>query len=166
MDSNILKKIKLLILDVDGIMTDCKIWLDGEGEWRRFFSIRDGVGIKNLLNNGIQVGVITGSKSKDIQLRVKNLGITYFYEGALDKIPSFEDLLLKSGFKETEMAYMGDDLFDIPILKRVAFSATVPEAQSEVLSVVNFITQKKGGEGAVREVCDMIAHAQGFDFKI
>lgn len=159
-----LKNIKMLVLDVDGIMTDCKIWLDTDGEWKRFFCIRDGVGIRALIDKGFKVAVITGSKSLDIQKRVKHLGFHYFYEGASDKTPSFEDLILKSGVSPEQMAYMGDDVFDIPLLKRVGFAATVPEAVSVVHKAVHYVTKNHGGDGAVREVCDMILEAQGLGF--
>lgn len=145
----------MLVLDVDGVLTDTRIFFDGR-EWRRFFSIRDGVGIKALLDQGYQVAVITGSKSEDIRARVKSLGIPYFYEGALDKVPSFLELQRSSKISPTEMAYVGDDIFDIPMLQEVAFGATVPEAVDEVKQVAKYITQRPGGLGAVREVCDLI----------
>ncbi len=150
-----LKNIKMLVLDVDGVLTDTRIWFDGR-EWRRFYSIRDGVGIKRLIEAGYFVAVITGSKAEDIRARVKALGIQYFYEGALDKEPSFLQLQRESGLKPSEMAYVGDDIFDIPLLQSVAFGATVPEAVDEVLKVAAYTTRRPGGCGAVREVCDYI----------
>lgn len=151
-----LKNIKMLVLDVDGILTDCRVWLDSNGEWRRFFSLRDGAGIVRLIEKGYKIAVITASKSKDIQMRVKHLGIHYFYEGSMDKVPAFEKLQKESGVSPAEMAYMGDDFFDIPILKRVAFAATVPQAVEEVKPHVHYITERAGGDGAVREVCDYL----------
>lgn len=151
-----LQKVKLLILDVDGVMTDCRVFLDSTGEWRRMFSIRDGYGIIRLIQAGYQTAVITGSKAKDIQERVKVLGIHHFYQGSLDKIPAFEKLQSATGFDPSEMCYMGDDLFDIPLLEKVGFSATVPEAMEDVKEVVNYTTNRPGGNGAVREVCDFI----------
>ncbi len=151
-----LKKIKLLILDVDGVLTDTRIFLDSDGEWKRFFSIRDGVGIKELQKRGYQTAVITGSKAKDITLRMKNLGITYFYDGYLDKEPAFKMLQTDSKVRLDEMAYIGDDIYDLPLLTQVGFSATVPEAVTEVKSVVDYITTCPGGLGAAREICDKI----------
>lgn len=150
-----LKNIKMLVLDVDGVLTDTRLWFDGT-EWRRFFSIRDGVGIKRLIDSGYKIAVITGSKSEDIRARVKSLGIQYFYEGAQDKEPSFLLLQKESGILPEEMAYVGDDIFDIPLLTRVGFGATVPEAVDEVLEVAEYVTRRPGGCGAVREVCDYI----------
>ncbi|WP_347357008.1 HAD-IIIA family hydrolase [Bdellovibrio sp.] len=150
-----LKNIKMLVLDVDGVLTDTRLWFDGK-EWRRFFSIRDGVGIKRLTEAGYKIAVITGSKAEDIRARVKSLGIHYFYEGALDKEPSFLQLQQESGISTSEMAYVGDDIFDIPMIQAVAFGATVPEAVDEVMEVADYVTRRPGGCGAVREVCDYI----------
>jgi 3-deoxy-D-manno-octulosonate 8-phosphate phosphatase (KDO 8-P phosphatase) len=151
-----LKKIKLLALDVDGILTDCRTFMDGSGEWRRQFSIRDGYGIKMMVDSGYKVAFITGTKARDIQERRRNLNVHFFYEGFLDKLPAFETLLAESGFAAGEIAYMGDDIFDIPVLKKVGFSATVADAMDEVLDTAHYVTKRPAGNGAVREVCDMI----------
>lgn len=149
-------KIKLLILDVDGVLTDTRIFLDSDGEWKRFFSIRDGVGIKELQKLGYKTAVITGSRSKDITERVKVLGITYFYDGFLDKDPAFLQLQRESGLNPSEMAYIGDDIYDIPLLRSVGYAATVPEAVEEVKAIVDYVTTRPGGLGAAREICDQI----------
>lgn len=151
-----LKKIKLLILDVDGVLTDTRIFLDSDGEWKRFFSIRDGVGIKELQKRGYKTAVITGSKSKDITARMKVLGITYFYDGYLDKEPAFRKLQEESKLTVSEMAYIGDDIYDIPLLQSVGYAATVPEAVIEVKGIVDYVTERPGGLGAAREICDQI----------
>ena len=155
-----ISKIKLLILDVDGVLTDCRIWYDGPGKWKRFYSIRDGVGIKELMKTGVRTAVITGSESEDIRERVKSLQIEFLYEGALDKMPSFEDLLEQTDLKPEEVAYVGDDIYDIPLLERVGFAATVPEAVDEVKKIAHYVTVRPGGNGAVREVCDLIRRAR------
>ncbi len=151
-----LSKIKMLILDVDGVLTDCRVFLDSNGEWKRQYSIRDGYGIKRLMDAGYKTAVITGSKAKDIEARVQGLGIHYFFEGSMDKLPAFESLQSQSGLKPEEMAYMGDDLFDIPVLEKVGFAATVPEAMQEVIEIADYVSQRPGGNGAVREICDFI----------
>lgn len=151
-----LKKIKLLILDVDGVLTDTRIFLGSDGEWKRFFSIRDGVGIKELQKKGYKTAVITGSKAQDITQRVKNLGITYFYDGYLEKEPALNSLLSESKLSLEEMAFIGDDIYDLPILKQVGFAATVPDAVEEVKKEVDYITCRPGGLGAAREICDYI----------
>ncbi len=153
---NRIRPIKLLLLDVDGVLTDARIFLDSSGEWRRFFSIRDGYGIKLMMEAGYQVGIITGSKAKDIEARAKSLGLQYFVEGTLDKKPAFEKILAQSGFRPDEVSYMGDDEFDRPVLQSVGFAATVPEAIESVLEDVHYVTKRPGGNGAVREVCDLI----------
>ncbi len=151
-----LRNIKMLVLDVDGVLTDCRLWMDSNGEWKRFFSIRDGVGIKRLIESGYKLAVITGSKAEDIRQRVKNLGIQYFFEGAAVKVPSFIELQKQSGMKPEEMACVGDDIFDIPLIQAVAFGVTVPEAVEEVIEEADYVTKRPGGNGAVREVCDLI----------
>lgn len=153
---NRIKNIKMLLLDVDGVLTDCRIFFDNSGEWKRHFSIRDGYGIKMLLDLGYKVGIITASKSKDIAERAKALGLTYFFEGSLDKVPAFESALKDSGLKANEVAYMGDDLFDIPLLKQVGFAATVSDAMEEVVEIAHYQARRPAGNGAVREVCDLI----------
>lgn len=146
----------MLVLDVDGVLTDCSLWMDSNGEWKRVYSVRDGVGIKRMIEEGYQLAVITGSKATDVQARVRMLGFQYFYEGFMDKVPAFLELQKKSGLSPDEMAYVGDDIYDIPLLQEVGFSATVPEAVKEVKKVVDYVTQCSGGKGAVREVCDSI----------
>src|SRR5437868_11190680 len=94
-----LRSVKMLVLDVDGVLTDCRIWMDSNGDWKRFYSIRDGVGIKRLIDSGYKLAVITGSKAEDIRQRVKNLGIQFFFEGAADKVPSFLELQIQSGLQ-------------------------------------------------------------------
>jgi 3-deoxy-D-manno-octulosonate 8-phosphate phosphatase (KDO 8-P phosphatase) len=160
-----LKGVKMLVLDVDGVMTDCRIFLSDSGEWRRQFSIRDGYGIQRLIQAGYKTAIITGSKAVDIRERAKVLGIHYFYDGNLDKLPQFEKLMKEAGLKPEDCAYVGDDLFDMPILMKVSFAATVPDAMEEVIEVSHYVTKRPAGNGAVREVCDMIikygALAQG-----
>ncbi|MBC7421782.1 MAG: HAD hydrolase family protein [Bdellovibrio sp.] len=155
-DINKLRPIKMLVLDVDGVLTDCRLWMDANGEWKRFYSIRDGVGIKALVEAGYKLAIITGTTATDVRARAKVLGVHYFYEGAMDKWPSFEQLQKDSGISPNEMAYVGDDIFDIPLIEEVGFGATVPEAVDEVLAVASYVTKRPGGNGAVREICNFI----------
>lgn len=151
-----LSKIKMLVLDVDGILTDARVFLGPDGEWRRFFSIRDGIGIRLLLEGGYQVALITGSKAEDIRLRAKHLGIPHLYEGNMDKEPAIADLLQKTSLKAEEYAYMGDDFFDVPLLEKAGFAATVSDAMNEAKDACQYVAQRPAGNGAVREVCDLI----------
>lgn len=155
-----LKKIKALVLDCDGILSDCRIYYVGEGKWARHYSIRDGFGIKKLQKSGVLVSVITTSVSEDIRERMKSLAIDHWFEGAHEKTAAWESILSKHGLKDEEVAYMGDDDPDLPLLERAGFSATVPEAMENVKGIVNYITQRPGGNGAVREVCEMILKAK------
>ena len=151
-----LKRIKAVAMDVDGVMTDCKIWLDDSGEWRRNFCIRDGIGIKRLLKAGYPIGFITGTRSQDIQARVRVLSVSFLADGIEDKEQAFLDFAKNAGCEPSEVAYIGDDLPDIPLLKDAGFSATVPAAVEEVIEVSDYVTKREGGEGAVREVCDLV----------
>jgi 3-deoxy-D-manno-octulosonate 8-phosphate phosphatase (KDO 8-P phosphatase) len=156
LDISKLKSIKMLVLDVDGVLTDCRLWMDSNGEWKRVYSVRDGVGIKALSEAGYKLAIITGAQATDVRARAKMLGFDFFYEGAIDKWPSFEKLQAESGIKPEEMAYVGDDIFDIPLINAVAFGATVPEAVDEVIEAASYVTKRPGGNGAVREVCNFI----------
>ncbi len=157
-----LKKIKLLILDVDGVMTDGRVfWLEGHG-WTRHFHVKDGYGLKILMKAGIQIAVISGGDSKDVRTRMEFLKIPYVFLGDEDKLKALDKIVESTGLSLDQMAFMGDDLFDIPVLERVGFSATVPHATDPVKERVHFVTETPGGWGAVREIADAIRKAQGF----
>ena len=156
-----LKKIKLLILDVDGVMTDGRIfWLDGHG-WTRHFHIKDGYGLKVLMKCGIQVAIISGGDSKDVRTRMEFLKIQHVFLGDEDKLKALDKIVQATGLTTDQMAFMGDDLFDIPVIEKVGFSATVPHAVDAVKKRALYVTETPGGWGAVREVADAIRQAQG-----
>ncbi len=156
-----LKKIKLLILDVDGVMTDGRIfWLDGHG-WTRHFHIKDGYGLKVLMKAGIDVAIISGGDSKDVRSRMEFLKIKHVFLGDEDKLKALDKITESTGLALDQMAFMGDDLFDIPVIEKVGFSATVPHAVDPVKARAHYITESLGGWGAVREVADAIRKAQG-----
>lgn len=151
-----IKKIKLLILDVDGVMTDGRIWwVDGTG-WTRAFSVKDGYGVKLLMQAGIDVAIISGGESKSVRERAQWLGIKHCYLGDYNKLVALEKIKQSTGFTNDQIAFVGDDLFDMPVLEISGFSATVPHAVVEVKDIVDYITEEPGGFGAVREVCDLI----------
>src|SRR3954470_10240268 len=156
-----LKKIKLLILDVDGVMTDGRIfWLEGHG-WTRNFHIKDGYGLKVLMKAGIQVAIISGGDSKDVRIRMEFLKIPHVFLGDEEKTKALDKIQSATGLPYEQMAFMGDDLFDIPVIEKVGFSATVPHAVDPVKARVHYVTETPGGWGAVREVADAIRKAQG-----
>jgi 3-deoxy-D-manno-octulosonate 8-phosphate phosphatase (KDO 8-P phosphatase) len=156
MDVSRLKRVKMLLCDVDGVMTNGEIWLDSQNHWKRTFSVYDGVGLKMLMDMGYRVGVITGGKSIDVRTRMEFLGIEFFYEGIGDKTPPFNEILEKTGFKPDEVAYIGDELVDVPIIEKVGVGVSVPNGVREAREKAAYITKAKGGDGAVREICDLI----------
>jgi len=156
-----LAKIKLLLLDVDGIMTDGRIIYDNQGNELKAFDVKDGHGLKLIQRAGIKVGIITGRKSEVVARRAAELGIEILYQKALTKLDPYREILAIENLTDEQVAYMGDDVVDLPILRRVGFSATVADAVSEVLPLVDYVTSRAGGRGAVREVCDLLLKASG-----
>lgn len=150
------KNIELLILDVDGVLTDGSIILDDKGNELKSFHVRDGHGIKMLLRAGINVALITGRASKVVKRRAKELGLKDVFQKCYDKRIAYNALARKYSLSDDQIAYIGDDIVDIPILKRCGLSIAVADSDDEVKSVVKMITKNKGGRGAVREVCDFI----------
>jgi len=156
-----LKKIKMLMLDVDGVMTDGRIIMDDEGRQLKNFNVRDGHGLKIIQRYGIEVVILTGRKSEVVNHRAKDLDIKEIYQGALNKKEVFQKILQKHNLTADFVAYMGDDIIDIPVLKHVGFSAAVADAVDVVKKSVDYVTKNKGGHGAVREICEMILQIQG-----
>jgi len=155
-----LKKTKMLLLDVDGILTDATtFYIEGSG-FTRFFNMYDGYGIKLLIKAGFPVGIISGGQAKDLQERIKVLGIEHFVLGSEDKLASMKTLSEKVKIPFENIAYMGDEIFDLPALRAAGLSISVPGATDEVKSQVNWITHKTGGNGAVREIIDAIRKIQ------
>lgn len=153
--------VKLLVLDVDGVLTTGALYYGNNGFEMRGFHIHDGLGIKLLQKAGIQVAVISGKKSEPVEKRMKELNIAHAYLGHEDKLPAYEELKAKLNLDDHEIAYMGDDLPDLPLLRRAGLSFTVPGTPEIIHQSVDFITKKKPGKGAVREVCDWLLEAKG-----
>ena len=156
-----LKKIKMLMLDVDGVMTDGRIIMDDEGRQLKNFDVRDGHGLKIIQRYGIEVVILTGRKSEVVNHRASDLDIKEIYQGALNKKEVFAKILQKHNLTADFVAYMGDDIIDIPVLRQVGFSAAVADAVDVVKKSVDYVTKNKGGHGAVRELCEMILQTQG-----
>jgi len=151
-----LKRIKLLLLDVDGVMTDGRIIYLNDGGEAKAFDVKDGHGLKLIQRAGIQVGIITGRQSDIVGRRAAELGIEQVYQGAKDKMQPFMEILEKLGLEPSEVAYVGDDLVDLPVMRLVGFSATVADASDDIKPYVDLVTSRPGGRGAVREVCDFL----------
>lgn len=155
------RQLKLLILDVDGVLTDGRLFFDGESNEYKSFHARDGHGIKLLRQTGVEVAVISGRKSASVALRMKNLGIEYVYQGHENKIAAFNEIIGLMGIKPEQAAHVGDDVLDLPVMLRVGLAIAVNDANFAVKQRADWCTTLPGGQGAVREVCDFIMQAQG-----
>ena len=155
------KKVRLLLLDVDGVMTDGRLGFDGEGREFKFFYARDGIGIKILQEAGVRVGILSGRKAKVVSLRAKELGISLIRQKIKDKGQALGEILATEKLRPEQVCYMGDDLVDLAVLRRVGFAVAVADAVAEVKSRAHLVTRAPGGLGAVREVCENILKIQG-----
>jgi 3-deoxy-D-manno-octulosonate 8-phosphate phosphatase (KDO 8-P phosphatase) len=155
------RAIRLAIFDVDGVMTDGTIYLGARGEAFKAFNIQDGHGVKLLQQHGIATAIISGRKSKAVDLRAKELGIKHVEQGATDKVAVFEKLVRKLGVKESECAYMGDDVQDMGVMRRCGLAVSVPGGAGEVKAIAHYVTRAGGGRGAVRELCELVIGARG-----
>ncbi|QEY25099.1 3-deoxy-manno-octulosonate-8-phosphatase KdsC [Neisseria zalophi] len=154
-------KIKLLIMDVDGVLTDGRIFIRDNGEEIKSFHTLDGHGLKMLQASGVQTAIITGRDAPSVGVRVKQLGIRHYYKGIHDKRAAYADLCAQAGVSEQECAFIGDDVVDLPVMVRCGLPVAVPEAHWFTLQHAAYVTQKSAGKGAVRELCDLIMQAQG-----
>jgi len=157
------KGLKLFLLDVDGVLTDGTITYTHEGKEIKSFHTRDGLGIRLLMESGVEVGLITARESEAVNRRVQDLGLRLVFQKTKNKLEIFKQLLKKLNLEPSEVGYMGDDWLDLPLLIRVGFAATVADAVPEVLKIAHYVTKRKGGRGAVREVCELILEAKGTD---
>ncbi|MDL2283950.1 HAD hydrolase family protein [Oxalobacter sp. OttesenSCG-928-P03] len=163
MPTNIHKKarqVKLMIFDVDGVLTDGKLLFGPDGEIIKEFHVLDGHGIRLLQQSGIQTAIISARQSAMVIRRAEDLGIGHVQLGIQDKLSAFTALLSKTGMDAADCGYIGDDVIDLPILIRAGFSASVPNGHAEVRSRVDYVTEAAGGNGAIREICDLILQAQ------
>jgi 3-deoxy-D-manno-octulosonate 8-phosphate phosphatase (KDO 8-P phosphatase) len=155
------KRLKLMIFDVDGVMTDGTLYYSERGEEMKAFNIQDGHGIKMLKQFGVEVALITGRRSRAVELRAANLGIVHLFQGAEDKRDAYAALLAQLDLAPEQSGCMGDDLLDLPLISRCGFAATVAAAPAAVRSRSHYVARAGGGHGAVREVCEFILAAQG-----
>ncbi|MBT0725835.1 3-deoxy-manno-octulosonate-8-phosphatase KdsC [Rosenbergiella australiborealis] len=153
-------KIKLLICDVDGVMSDGNVYQGNSGEELKAFNVRDGYGIRCLLTSNIEVAIITGRKAKLLEDRCATLGITHLYQGQSNKLIAYQQLLTDLQCAPHEVAYIGDDLIDWPVMEQVGLSVAVADAHPLIQQRADYTTRIVGGRGAVRELCDIILMAQ------
>ena len=153
--------IELLLLDVDGVLTDGRITYSDSGEQIKQFNSRDGLGLRLLMDAGISVGIITGRKSGALEHRCKNLGIQLVFDGITDKSKALDTICRQTGIDIKKIAFAGDDLVDLPVMKRVGISFSVSDAAVEVKAHADFVTDRKGGQGAVREMCEILLKSKG-----
>jgi 3-deoxy-D-manno-octulosonate 8-phosphate phosphatase (KDO 8-P phosphatase) len=155
------KPIRLAVFDVDGVLTAGTMHYSSNGIESKHFHVHDGQGLKLLQKSGVAIGIITTCKSDIIKRRMQDLGIEHVYQGQIDKLPAYEDLKQKLHLTDQQIAYVGDDFPDLPILSRVGLAITVSNAPKIMQEYTHWVTKKKGGNGAVREVCELIMQAQG-----
>ncbi len=154
-------RIRMMIFDVDGVLTDGRIIYTDAGSELKEFDAQDGHGIKLLQRAGIEVSLISGRACGAVEHRARSLGITRLYQGSKVKLEAYGQLLSETGLKEHETGFMGDDLIDIPVMRRAGFSVAVPNGASHIFPFAHYITRASGGRGAAREVCEMILQVQG-----
>jgi len=154
-------RIRLLIFDVDGVLTDGSLFVGDDGQEYKAFNSRDGHGIKMLQRYGVEIAIITGRTSQVVEHRMANLGITHIYQGKLDKLPAYEELREKLGISAEETAYVGDDVVDLPVMRRVGLAIAVQDAHPLVRQHSHWQTPNTGGRGAARDVCEMLMEAKG-----
>jgi len=155
------RRVSLLVLDVDGVLTDCGLYYDAAGNVCKRFNVQDGLGMHIARQAGISVAVITGQAVAAVDARMRDLGVSDYYPGCSDKRDSFAELLRKYALSSDQAAYVGDDWVDLPIMAQVGFPVAVANAQPEVLAAACYCTRARGGEGAVREVVRLLLHSRG-----
>ena len=155
------RKVRMIVFDIDGVLTDGSLFYGDDGQEYKAFNSRDGHGIKMLRATGVEAGIITGRTSQVVLHRARNLGINHIFQGAHDKLVAFDALMRDQGVTPEQIAYMGDDIVDLPILRRCGLAITVPDAPMQVKARCHMVTQAGAGRGAAREVCEFIMAAQG-----
>lgn len=159
--TDLAKNIELIIFDIDGVLTTGALFFDNNGDEYKAFHSKDGHGIRMLLESGIQAAVITGRKSELVKHRMNDLGLDLIYQGYRDKRPAFKLLLEETGLKPENIAYVGDDVIDLPVMTQVGLAVAVADAHEFVKKNAHFVTQTAGGLGAGREIIEIILDAQG-----
>lgn len=152
--------IRMVIFDVDGVLTDGSLFIGDDGQEYKAFSSKDGHGMKMLLSTGVEIAIITGRSSQVVKHRMESLGINHVYQGCAEKLPFFEALLAKTGLSADQVAYVGDDVVDLPVMVRVGLAVAVQDAHYLAKRHAHWITPNPGGRGAARDLCEFIMEAQ------
>jgi 3-deoxy-D-manno-octulosonate 8-phosphate phosphatase (KDO 8-P phosphatase) len=158
--------VKFLVLDVDGVLTDGRLFYHDDGTESKAFDVRDGHGIKMLWQAGIETAIISGRNCPSVDKRAADLGIKEVVQGVKDKVPSLEKLLSDKGLKPEQMAFVGDDVVDLPVMNQVGFAVAVADASEHLFGMAHYVTLAPGGRGAVREVAELILGVQGLWSKV
>lgn len=154
-------KIRLMIFDVDGVLTDGSLYIGDDGIEYKAFNVKDGLGMKLLQKSGVEVAIITAKQSNLVKIRMEGLGIKHLYQGQHKKLPAFESLRKQLGLDYDQVAYVGDDVIDLPVMRKVGLSIAVADAHALVKEHAHWQTRANGGKAAAREACEMIMQAQG-----
>jgi 3-deoxy-D-manno-octulosonate 8-phosphate phosphatase (KDO 8-P phosphatase) len=155
------QRIRLVVFDVDGVLTDGALYLGDDGQEYKAFHSKDGHGLRMLQDSGVAVAIITGRVSRVVEHRVHDLGIAHVYQGRREKLPAFEELVTKTGLRSEQIAYVGDDVVDLPVMVRSGLAIAVQDAHPFVKQHAHWITEHCGGHGAARDVCEFLMNAQG-----
>jgi 3-deoxy-D-manno-octulosonate 8-phosphate phosphatase (KDO 8-P phosphatase) len=155
------RQVRLVIFDVDGVLTDGSLFLGDDGQEYKAFNSRDGHGMTMLRQTGVVLGIITGRRSEVVRIRMESLGVTHVYQGRRDKVPAYEELKATLGLTDEQIAYVGDDVVDLPVMRRVGLAIAVADAHPLVHRHAHWQTPSPGGRGAGRDVCELIMEAQG-----
>lgn len=153
--------VRLIVFDVDGVLTDGSLYIGDDGQEYKAFNSKDGHGMVMLQHTGVQIAIITGRSSEVVRIRMESLGIAHVYQGKREKLPAYEQLKQATGFTDAQIAYVGDDVVDLPVMTRVGLAIAVQDAHHLTKQHAHWVTPSGGGRGAAREVCELIMDAQG-----
>ena len=152
--------VRLVVFDVDGVLTDGGLFIGDDGQEYKAFNSKDGHGMTMLQHTGVQIAIITGRTSEVVKIRMAGLGVQHLYQGRREKLPAYDELKAVTGFTDNEIAYVGDDVVDLPVMRRVGLAIAVQDAHDLTKQHAHWITPSNGGRGAAREVCELIMNAQ------
>jgi 3-deoxy-D-manno-octulosonate 8-phosphate phosphatase (KDO 8-P phosphatase) len=154
-------QIQMVVFDVDGVLTDGRLFIGDDGQEYKAFNSKDGHGMRMLLDSGVDIGIITGRTSEVVRIRMESLGVRHVYQGRREKVPAYEELKAATGITDAHIAFVGDDVVDLPVMQRSGFAVAVQDAHNLVKQHAHWTTPSRGGRGAARDVCELIMSAQG-----